>query len=350
LGDSVSDNDSQPIPCIRLGRGEVPERLGFEAWREMARPFIDTAPRADERRFEFRYEAYGLDGLVVCDTATGAHTIDRGRRHLRSGDTDHVTMRVYTRGRMVMDLGKMPVVLAPGAVSLFDRRYPMRGHATEHRAMSCMIPRERLDTRPFDRAPALMWSCNAPQGRLLDHALRTLWTELPRARAEDAKGLAAGVTGLINGLLSARPDDEAQRTINQATLAAMQAFIERHLHVRDLDAATLCQTFACSRARLYRLFRPYGGVERYLRDQRLERCFLELTRGDPTRRRIGSVAARWGFEDPSHFHRLFKTRLGVAPSEVPPLAPDPDARSDVLELLGQRAEIAQLHRWFRQQL
>jgi len=316
----------------------------------MARPFIDTTPRADERRFGFHYEAYALDGLVVCDTATGAHTIDRGRRHLRSGDTDHVTLRVYTRGRMVMDIGKMPVVLAPGAVSLFDRRYPMRGHATEHRALSCMIPRERLDTRRFDRAPALMWSCNAPEGRLLGSALQTLWAELPRARAEDAKGLAAGVAGLINGLLSARPDEEARRSVNQATLAAIQGFIERHLDDLDLDAATLCRTFACSRARLYRLFRPFGGVERYLRDQRLERCFLELTRGDPTRRRIGSVAARWGFEDPSHFHRLFKTRLGIAPSEVPPLAPDSLVPSDVPALLGQRAEIAQLHRWFRQQL
>jgi len=346
----VSDRNSQPTPNIRLGRGEVPERLRFEAWREMARPFIDTTPRADERRFEFHYEAYALDGLVVCDTATGAHTIDRGPRHLRSGDTDHVTLRVYTRGRMVMDIGKMPVALAPGAVSLFDRRYGMHGYATDHRAISCMIPRERLDTRPFDRAPALMWSCNAPEGRLLGNALQTLWADLPRARAEAAKGLAAGVTGLINGLLSARPDDEARRSINQATLSAMQAFIKRHLHDRNLDAAILCRTFACLRARLYRLFRPYGGVERYVRDQRLQRCFDELGRADPTRGRIRAVAAKWGFEDPSHFHRLFKTRLGLAPSEVPPLVPDPDARSDAPRLLGQRAEIAQLHRWFRQQL
>ncbi|MGB7949441.1 MAG: helix-turn-helix domain-containing protein, partial [Candidatus Binatia bacterium] len=320
----MSDSSSGPIPTIRLGRGEVPARVQFDAWREMTRPFMDTTPCADEQRFKLHYEAYALDGLVVCDTATGAHTIDRGPRQLRSGDTDHVTMRVYARGRMVMDIGKMPVMLAPGEVSLFDRRYPMRGHATEHRALSCMIPRERLNTRPFNRSPTLMWSCNTPQGRLLGNALQTLWAALPRARAEDAKGLAAGVTGLINGLLSARPDDEARRSINQATLAAMQVFIERHLHDRTLDAATLCRTFACSRARLYRLFRPYGGVERYVRDQRLQRCFDELMRADPTRGRIRAVAAKWGFENPSHFHRLFKARLGIVPSDVPPLGPDPD--------------------------
>jgi len=35
---------------------------------------------------------------------------------------------------------------------------------------------------------------------------------------------------------------------------------------------------------------------------------------------------------------------------VPPLAPDPVVRSDVPELLGKQAEIAQVHRWFRKQL
>jgi hypothetical protein len=40
----------------------------------------------------------------------------------------------------------------------------------------------------------------------------------------------------------------------------------------------------------------------------------------------------------------------MAPSEVPSPRPDPEARSDVPDLLGKQAEIAQLHRWFRQQL
>jgi AraC-like DNA-binding protein len=287
---------------------------------------------------------------VLSESTAGAHRLERGPRHLRRGDTDHITLRAYTRGRAIMGISDQSLALAPGTIALLDRRYPTRGHAVESTHISCVIPRDRIDTRPFDRAPALARPLDSPEGRLLGSALLALWAELPRARAEEAKGLAAGLTGLINGLLSARPDEIERRAFDETTLAAMEAFIKRHLHDLDLDAATLCRTFACSRARLYRLFRPYGGVERYLRDQRLERCFLELTRGDPTRRRIGSVAARWGFEDPSHFHRLFKARLGIAPSEVPPLVPASLVPSDVPELLGQRAEIAQLHRWFRQQL
>ena len=218
--------------------------------RDIICPFLDTAPLVDERPFNVRYESYTLDGVVVVESASGAHSIDRAARHVRQGDTDHIIPRAYTRGRMVMSIGSMPVVLTPGAISLSDLRFEMHGHATESVHINCMVPRERIDTRPFDRVPALLWSANSPQGRLLGNALQTLWSELPCAHAEDAKALAAGITGLINGLLSTHPDGEARSAINQAMVNAMQAFIKRHLDDLSIDTDTSCRTFACSRAPL----------------------------------------------------------------------------------------------------
>lgn len=339
-------SDADLVPLVRFDGQAFPERLRFDAWRAIIGPFLDTAPLGDRRPFDVRYQTYAVDGVLISETASGAHTVDRAARHVRRGGTDHVILRIPSRGRMVLGIGDMPVILQPGVVSLSDLRYEMHGHTTESEHIHCMIPRHRIETLAFDRIPALQWSSGSPEGRLLGNALRTVWSELPTARAAESKRLAAGLVGLINGLLSTQPDEQARSAINQALADAIRAFIERHLDDLSLGSATLCRTFASSRARLYRLFRPYGGVERYIRNQRLERCFLEMSRTPASLARIHRVATKWGFENPSHFHRLFKARFGIAPSDVPPSAVD-NAQMGPARAL-ESAEIVRLHRWFCQ--
>ena len=57
-------------------------------------------------------------------------------------------------------------------------------------------------------------------------------------------------------------------------------------------------------------------MEACLRQGRLARCYLEFAAADPGRGRVKEVAERWGFGDPSHFHRLSKKHFDVSPSEV----------------------------------
>ena len=57
----------------------------------------------------------------------------------------------------------------------------------------------------------------------------------------------------------------------------------------------------------YRVVRPDD-----LRQRRLDRCRSDLEAARRTES-ITSIALRWGFNDPSHFSRLFRRRYGVAP-------------------------------------
>lgn len=41
--------------------------------------------------------------------------------------------------------------------------------------------------------------------------------------------------------------------------------------------------------------------------------YRELTAPRSLPRRVSEVAVRWGFENPSHFNRLFKAAFGAAP-------------------------------------
>ena len=70
-----------------------------------------------------------------------------------------------------------------------------------------------------------------------------------------------------------------------------------------------------SRSALYRLFRESGGIARYIREQRLRRCFGDLADGSG-HAQVAQVAYRWGFTDAAHFSRLFRQRFGCTPSET----------------------------------
>jgi AraC-like DNA-binding protein len=344
----VSGRGHDLVPVFRLGPAEIGRNQGFEAWHEVTRPLYDTAPLAADQQFETHLEAYLLDDLVMNRCRFGPHTLARRRHHLRADDSDHLALRLYTRGQTVQTAGEHVVQMAPCAITLVDRRHEMRGRSAAADVIGALIPRRRIDTGWFDKTPAMIWPTDSPQGRLLASAALTLWAALPQARAADAAALAAGFTGLISGLLTPRPNAEQRVALDRATLPAMQQFVERRLNDPELGATMLCRAFNCSRARLYRLFRPLGGVERHVRERRLRRCFDQLALADGKVLPINAVAASWGFHDLSHFHRVFKARFQMTPSDAlalgrasrgEPSGPSPHAPS---------AQVKRLHGWLRQ--
>ncbi len=127
---------------------------------------------------------------------------------------------------------------------------------------------------------------------------------------------------------------------------AIERYIDRHLHDRKLGPAALARAFGCSRSRLYELFQEHGGTDRYLRERRLGRCFRELATGEPDTR-IWKVAQRWGLDDPSHFHRLFKQRFGLRPSEVLGGACAGTAAQEPPRHTVLGDQVRQVHAWFR---
>jgi AraC-like DNA-binding protein len=75
----------------------------------------------------------------------------------------------------------------------------------------------------------------------------------------------------------------------------------------------LARTFGLSRASLYRLFEPVGGVASYIRTRRLARARQELTAPGLEDRRIGPIAYRAGFHSIPAFNSAFRPAYGQTP-------------------------------------
>ena len=94
----------------------------------------------------------------------------------------------------------------------------------------------------------------------------------------------------------------------------MQNFITERLGQTNLDPDFVADGVGMSRAQLYRLFAPVGGISDFIREQRLRRCLADLLSQE--HRQIGEIAHRWGFRGSISFTRAFKQRFGRTPSEA----------------------------------
>ena len=77
-----------------------------------------------------------------------------------------------------------------------------------------------------------------------------------------------------------RPILEPQRKSGGHVLASfanVRRFIDTHLASPALETDMLARNFGLSRASLYRLFAPVGGVAGYIRRERLRRVFRDIT-------------------------------------------------------------------------
>lgn len=281
---------------------------------------------------------YLVDDVVVAQLDAEPHSMRRAAHHLRDGTTDWITVQVHHTGGLRGAAGRDTALdLGPGRLGILDLSEPISAWNRGGMATWVSLPRGRIVDA--DRLPAVSTlETSSLRGRMLEVAVADLWRRLPGARADDADVLAGEIAETVNTVLAVEEFTPTDRDL----AVAMRDFIKLNLGDLDLGVDTLRATFHCSRATVYRLFAPQGGVAAFVREQRLLRCFDELTRPAKLPRTISEVATRWGFENPSHFNRLFKSKFGLPPSGLTP-------RSHDHQPSGRRAEaatyVARFHSW-----
>jgi len=63
-------------------------------------------------------------------------------------------------------------------------------------------------------------------------------------------------------------------------------------------------------------------VGRLIRNRRLDKCHQELQNPAFAEKPISQIAYSWGFNNPSHFSRIFKERFGKSPQAMREAVPE----------------------------
>lgn len=328
------------VPEVVLDEPDLPGPAQLDLYRESTGPLFTTTPLGPVETFRAG-AAYRLVGdLVLSRSHFSPQSMRRDHRHL-VGDVDgSIGLLVPRRGRLRGESGPWTRVESTSRRPLvidLAQPFDLRGHGDE--LLGAIISRKAVPAadRVLRRGrSAVCLELPGPTGRALATGLGGIW-DASADREHDRDVLVDELCQLVGHALE---HDTSPPPAARSIL--MKHFVQDHLDDLDLGVEDVCRRFRCSRASVYRAFEVEAGVAAFIRRERLLRCFDELTSSAPGDVRISRVATRWGFENPSHFHRLFKAAFGVSPSTTacwadpvqPPLA-------------AHKSSLWRLHGWLR---
>ncbi|KKO45363.1 AraC family transcriptional regulator [Arsukibacterium ikkense] len=166
----------------------------------------------------------------------------------------------------------------------------------------------------FQYVPKLVHSQHNPQTQQLLQRMITLFSENEQHRDYL---IDLSLNELITRLLQQQSRDLMLASCQQQTrltpLGNVLLYIEQHLS-EAIDITTLCKIACMSRSKFYQQFKLAFGVTPAVWQQqlRLQKAYGLLQTGE----RISQVCYQLGFNDPSHFSRVFKHAFGSAPKNV----------------------------------
>ena len=164
----------------------------------------------------------------------------------------------------------------------------------------------------------LVLKAESPAGAVIGATMRAFAGSAPKMRLTDFDAIAEGLVALAAKSIAPALARAGDRVVPPplATFVTVRRYIDRKLASPDLSANSIAAEFGLSRASLYRLFEPAGGIAKYIRKVRLSRAYQEITAAEFSNRRIGFIAYQLGFKNVSAFSRLFHEVYGVTPGEA----------------------------------
>jgi AraC-like DNA-binding protein len=301
---------------------DLPANERLATWRESIATLFDirVPPDMDAARFNADLTSWLLDERVMLSRCrTTAQRFRREPLRIARDGLDHYLIQTHMAGSQRIRRGGRALDTEPGDLIVIDLADEHAAETTAFTNLTLVVPRPML--APHLAAP------DSQQGRVLKGGqgltglavshLRMLWDTVgdlaPDAARQVIEPTVTLIASALNGSRGAVADGPDGMAMS--LLAQTRHYIERNLH-RELTTESLCAWLGVSRATLYRLFEPLGGVRAYIQERRLQRCAQALAAAGSSRRPILDIALSCGFNSQAHFSRAFRQRFGITPTQA----------------------------------
>ncbi|MCF3640611.1 AraC family transcriptional regulator [Rhizobium sp. TRM95111] len=311
------------LPVNQIGVGQMRHwRDASEAFSETVGPLFETQIDAPEDGNQFRAElaSYFLGHAVFFEADMGgaAYHFMRDRKRIAQSGLDIILIQMLLEGEDIRTVDGETVAAQPGDICIADMSRTFRSETASCHNLTLALPRHMIFEREnqLDALHGLTIKASSVAGKLLGSHFRTIRQSLAVLTPDEAPIVARATANLVATLAAPLSEGRinANGTVRGTTLMEIRRYIDQKLAAPNLGPDHLCRAFGLSRATLYRLFEPIGGVTDFIRSRRLQRAF-DLLR-QYRERSVGEVAYACGFGDVSAFSRAFRQHFGMTPTEA----------------------------------
>lgn len=237
--------------------------------------------------------------------------------HLQdAGSILNIGRAIRGEHRVVFETGAS-IVTRSDVLDFGDRQTQYKSISSDQVTQDLTFPRAALGI-PNGQAislPSIYKASSA--GRLVFSEWNDLFESLRRGEHGLKRAQLFRFAACLKIALGVPPQrEDVRRHVRQALFRQICLFIEYNLERADLSAAMLLERFGVSRATLYRMFEPLGGVRNYLTYRRAIAALFDLSDEKAERGFVRRVCDRWQFSSPTNFNRKIQVLFGNSPGAL----------------------------------
>jgi AraC-like DNA-binding protein len=211
-------------------------------------------------------------------------------------------------------------VLRPGEFAIYDttRPYELRFDDAFTQVI-LQVPRDMLLRRApgTEALTAISFGSDRPLQKLAHDFVYRLCQSADEIQPEHAVRLSEQAVDLVAMALSERLGTQAlPSTRRLALLHRLKAHVRTHLADPDLSISETATALGVSPRYVNDLLSEEGtSFQRFVLTERLAQCQRDLASPILAHRHVSEIAFAWGFNDVSHFGRVFRERYGLSPRD-----------------------------------
>lgn len=317
-------NPSQAEPLVEHSlfstSGLDSDNEKVEIWRDSAQFIFNVYPRllSSPSPFFAEIESYNFGSLVTSICQTVGSTWQRTPVDAARNGVDHFLIQFYLEGQCFFSDRQAEALAKPGDILILDATRNTYSNTSILKNFTLWVPRALLEpviSEP-DALHGMIIPAEEPRAIILRSYLMSLHEQASGMTLSQASGLIKPTIELLASTLDLNHTQfsTVPGSTVDGSLTTIKRYINQHLNQDNLTPDSIAKALRISRATLYRVCAPLGGIQQYIRQQRLKKVLSNLQDKKLLHLSITQIANLWGFNDASSFNRIFKREFGVTPS------------------------------------
>ncbi|GLT01257.1 transcriptional regulator [Sphingobium jiangsuense] len=246
----------------------------------------------------------------------GPHRLERPPGN---GGPEIIPILIQARGAAVMSQDGMDVHLTPGCWTAWTAN---RAHAitslTDVEQYAVLVPAPWLGLRPHEIRAMCGRAYGGQPGlaNLVFHYIFQLFQQYEGLDTSVHSDMADIIGHLVRLAMNEAQMQRQPVPMRDTLRGRVIDYVRHRLRDPDLSIDAIAEKFGCTKRHLHKVFSDEAvTLSQFIWQERLERCREALV--DPAHggKSVTEIAFMWGFNNSSHFSKIFKDRFGMPPGQ-----------------------------------